>query len=196
MDELTDRQRTILEFVAKRINAGQPPTLAEIAEAFGIRHACGVTKHLKALAAKGHLELTPGMARGMRLLAPVGLPVIGRVSAGQPILAEAHVERHVRVDTTWFRPHADYLLRVKGASMRDAGILDGDLIAVHRTPEARNGQIVVARIDDEVTIKRLQRSGRRVELLPENPAFAPIEVDPKTSFAIEGLYVGLLRGVA
>lgn len=194
MDELTDRQRAILDFVAQCIDAGLPPTLAEIAGAFGIRHACGVTKHMKALEAKGYLALTPGTARGMRLLAPTGLPVIGRVAAGQPILAEAHIERHVRVDTVLFRPRADYLLRVKGASMCGAGILDGDLIAVHRTPEARNGQIVVARLGEEVTVKRLQRNGRHVQLLPENPEFAPIEVDPKAPFAIEGLYVGLLRG--
>lgn len=194
MDELTDRQRAILEFIAGRIEAGLPPTLRDIAQAFGFRHASGATKHLQALAAKGYLELTPDLARGLRLLVPTGLPVIGRVAAGQPILAEAHIERHVRIDRSAFRPRADYLLRVQGDSMREAGILEGDLIAVHRTPEARSGQIVVARLGEEVTVKRLQRSGRRIRLLPENPDFAPIEVDPKAPFALEGVYVGLLRG--
>ena len=196
MDELTERQRAILAFIAARIEAGLPPTLAEIAEAFGFRHASGATKHLQALAAKGQIALLPGSARGVQLRAPTGLPVIGRVAAGQPIFAEAHIERHVHVDTGLFRPRADYLLRVRGESMRGAGILDGDLIAVHRTPEARSGQIVVARLGDEVTVKRLQRQGRHVRLLPENPDFAPIEVDPKAPFALEGLCVGLLRGMA
>jgi len=199
MDELTDRQREILEFITRRIGEGLPPTLAEIAEAFGFNQPRAAWKHLQALQTKGCIELLPGHTRGMRLLEsprakPAGLPLIGRVAAGRPILAEAHIERHVAVDARLFRPRAHFLLRVTGDSMQGAGILDGDLVAVHRTPEARDGQIVVARIEDEVTVKRLRIRRRRLQLHAENPAYAPIEVDPRlTAFAIEGLYVGVIR---
>ena len=199
MNELTDRQREILEFITRRIGEGLPPTLAEIAETFGFNQPRAAWKHLQALQTKGCIELLPGRTRGMRLLEssrakPAGLPLIGRVAAGRPILAEAHIERHVAVDARLFRPRAHFLLRVTGDSMQGAGILDGDLVAVHRTPEARDGQIVVARIEDEVTVKRLRIRRRRLQLHAENPAYAPIEVDPRrTAFAIEGLYVGVIR---
>jgi repressor LexA len=182
-----------------------PPTLAEIARAFGFRQARAAAKHLVALETKGHLTLLPGKARGIRLSAatkakrdaPLALPLLGRVAAGQPIGAAAEVEREVLLDPHLFHPRPHYLLRVHGDSMRDDGILDGDLIAVHRTPEARSGQTVVARIDGEITVKRFEYNlaGDRVRLLPRNPEHAPIEVDPRTDdFAIEGLYVGVLRG--
>ena len=199
MDELTDRQREILEFIARRIGEGLPPTLAEIAAAFGFNQPRAAWKHLQALQNKGCIELLPGRTRGIRLLAaprtrPAGLPLIGRVAAGRPILAEAHIERHVAVDARLFSPRAHYLLRVQGDSMQGVGILDGDLVAVHRTPAANDGQIVVARIEDEVTVKRLRIRRQRVQLVAENPAYAPIEVDPRrTAFAIEGLYVGVIR---
>lgn len=196
MEQLTDRQRAILEFIAFRIDGGLPPTLAEIAQAFGFNQPRAAYKHLLALQAKDRIELLPGRVRGIRLKkhAPSGLPLIGRVAAGKPILAEAHIERHVAVDARLFRPRAHFLLRVQGDSMQGAGILDGDLVAVHRTPEARDGQIVVARIEDEVTVKRLRIRHRRLQLHAENPAYAPIEVDPRrTAFAIEGLYVGVIR---
>ena len=154
---------------------------------------------MRALARKGFIELLPGASRGIRVLgddasqAP-GLPVIGRVAAGQPLLAVAHIEDHYAVDPGVFRPRADYLLRVKGLSMRDAGILDGDLLAVHATREASNGQIVVARLEDEVTVKRFRQRGSRVRLLAENPDFEPLEIDLKhQEFVIEGLGVGVLR---
>ena len=200
MIPLTDRQRGILEFIASAIGEGLPPTLAEIAAAFGFNQPRAAYKHLQALQAKGCIELLPGRNRGIRLLNPsargrnTGLPLVGRVAAGAPILASEHVERHVIIDPALFKPRADYLLRVKGDSMRDAGILDGDLAAVHRTREARTGQIVVARIEDEVTVKRLRILASSVRLEPANPDYAPIEVDPRrTPFAIEGLYVGVIR---
>lgn len=199
MDELTDRQREILEFIARRIGEGLPPTLVEIAEAFGFNQPRAAWKHLQALQTKGCIELLPGRVRGIRLLdspraKPAGLPLVGRVAAGRPILAQEHIERHVAVDARLFSPRAHFLLRVEGDSMEGVGILDGDLVAVHRTPEARDGQIVVARIDDEVTVKRLRIRRERVQLHAENPAYAPIEVDPRrTAFAIEGLYVGVIR---
>lgn len=200
MPTLTDRQQAILDFVAAHIAAhGLPPTLAEIAAAFGFQQARAAQKHLQALAAKGCLELLPGKARGIRLrgagdAVPAGLPLIGRVAAGQPILADAHVERHLAVDPRLFHPRAHFLLRVQGDSMRDAGILDGDYAAVHRSAEARSGQIVVARVEEEITLKRLELARGRVRLLPANPAYAPIEVDPRRdAFAIEGLYVGVIR---
>jgi repressor LexA len=196
---LTDRQQAILDFLSARIaQDGLPPSLAEIAQAFGFRQARSAQDHLRALEAKGLIELKPGKARGIRLLAPsaeAGLPLVGRVAAGRPILADAHIERHVVVDPALFRPRAHFLLRVQGDSMVDAAILDGDLIAVHRTPEALDGQIVVARIEDEITVKRLRHRGDHLQLLSENPAYAPIEVsaDSGDSFAIEGLFVGVLR---
>jgi repressor LexA len=203
MPDLTARQQAVLDFVRERIAVdGMPPTLAEIARAFGFRQARAAQKHLLALEAKGWLTLLPGKARGIRLPAattrrdaPLALPLLGRVAAGLPIGAAAEVEREVQLDPHLFHPRPHYLLRVRGDSMRDEGILDGDLIAVHRTPEARSGQTVVARVDGEITVKRLELAGDRVRLLPRNPEHAPIEVDPRTDdFAIEGLCVGVLRG--
>jgi repressor LexA len=199
---LTARQQQILDWIRGYLDAhGMPPTRAEIAAGLGFSTASSAEDHLQALARKGALELVPGASRGLRLKDQPGvpmqgtLPLIGRVAAGQPILAAEHVEGHYRVDPDLFAPRADYLLRVRGQSMRDAGILDGDLLVVHRTSEARNGQIVVARLDDEVTVKRWKRRGRDVVLVAENPEFPPIVVDPRTtSLTIEGLGVGLIRG--
>jgi repressor LexA len=201
---LTPRQNQILELIRKHLGeTGFPPTRAEIAQTLGFRSANAAEEHLRALARKGAIELLKGTSRGIRLLLPeppAGLPVVGRVAAGSPILAAEQVEDHYAVDPGLFRPRADYLLRVRGMSMRDAGILDGDLLAVHTSRRAENGQIVVARLDDEVTVKRFRRHGRwkhRVRLLPENPDFAPIEVDLRQQeLVIEGLAVGLLRDLS
>ena len=198
---LTARQQQILDWIRGHIEAhGMPPTRAEIAAGLGFSTASSAEDHLQALARKGALELVPGASRGLRLKDIPGmpqqgtLPLVGRVAAGQPILAAEHVEAHYRVDPDLFAPRADYLLRVRGASMRDAGILDGDLLAVHRSADARNGQIVVARLNDEVTVQRWKRRGRDVLLVAENPEFPPIVVDPRTtSVTIEGLGVGLIR---
>jgi repressor LexA len=199
---LTARQRQILDWIRSYIEAhGMPPTRAEIAAGLGFSTASSAEDHLQALARKGAVELIPGASRGLRMKELPGeprqgtLPLVGRVAAGQPILAVENVEAHYRVDPDLFAPRADYLLRVRGHSMRDAGILDGDLLAVHRGSEARNGQIVVARVNDEVTVKRWRRRGREVLLMPENPDFAPIVVDPRvTPLAVEGIGVGLIRG--
>ena len=199
MDDLTPRQAEILQLIADFVQStGFPPTRAEIARSLGFRSANAAEDHLKALEKKGFIELFAGASRGIRLKEGLGLPVIGRVAAGSPILAEAHVQGRYQIDPLLFSPRADYLLKVRGISMRDAGILDGDLIAVHRTAEARSGQIVVARLGgrggDEVTVKRFKRRGREIVLVAENPAFEPIVVDPSTtSFAIEGVAVGLVR---
>lgn len=196
MHDLTPRQAEILELIRQTVEeTGIPPTRAEIAEAFGFSSPNAAEQHLRALARKGVIDMVPGASRGIRLKETVdGLPVVGRVAAGAPILAEQHIDDHRRIDPRLFNPHADYLLRVRGLSMRDIGILDGDLLAVHRTPEARNGQIVVARINDEVTVKRFRRRGNKVTLTAENPDFAPIEADLKQDdFAIEGIAVGLIR---
>lgn len=196
---LTRRQAEILELIRTAIrSAGMPPTRAEIAARLGFRSPNAAEEHLRALARKGFIELLPGASRGIRLPdeapGPAGLPVIGRVAAGQPLTAIEHIEEHHAVDPALFRPRADYLLRVRGQSMRDSGILDGDLLAVHATPEARNGQIVVARVDDEVTVKRFRRRGNKVQLLPENPDFLPLEIDLRArDLVIEGLGVGVLR---
>lgn len=194
-DPLTTRQQEILDFIrATQEEDSRPPTRAEICTAFGFRSPNAAEAHLRALAAKGAIALEEGRARGIRLLAEAGLPLVGRVAAGSPILAAEHVDAHYRLDPALFSPRADYLLRVRGLSMRDAGILDGDLVAVHRTGEARNGQLVVARIGDEVTVKRLERQGRRVRLLPANPDFPPIEVDARhEALHLEGLVVGVIR---
>lgn len=194
MTPLTPRQNEVLTFIRAHLRRhGYPPTRADIARHLGFRSANAAESHLQALARKGVIEILPGAARGIRLSAS-GLPVVGRVAAGHPILAEPHIERHCLVDAGLFHPHADYLLRVQGSSMRDAGILDGDLLAVHAIPTARNGEIVVARLDHEVTVKRFYRRHDRVELRPENPDFAPILVDLKrTALAIEGVGVGVLR---
>jgi len=195
MDQLTSRQAQILRFIQDAIEEnGYPPTLVEIARAFRFRSPNAAADHLKALARKGAVEVTEGLSRGIRLKAEPGLPLIGRVAAGSPILAEANVQARYRVDPALFKPRADYLLKVRGLSMRDAGILDGDLLAVHSTGEARSGQVVVARLQDEVTVKRLKRSGSRIQLLPENPDFKTIEVDSRRdALAIEGVAVGVIR---
>ncbi len=200
-DLATPRQRQVLELIRRQIErAGAPPTRAEIARELGFRSANAAEQHLRALEAKGLVALVRGAARGIRLLDPEtapGLPVVGRVAAGSPILAQEHLEERYAVDPGLFQPRADYLLRVHGLSMRDAGILDGDLLAVHRTPEAENGQIVVARLADEVTVKRFRRNNRwrhRVQLLPANADFAPIDLDLRhQELVIEGLGVGVLR---
>jgi repressor LexA len=195
MDELTPKQQKIFDFIRKTIErSGLPPTRAEIQAAFGFRSPNAAEDHLRKLEQRNAIEILPGTARGIRLKDGMGLPLIGRVAAGSPILSEAHVLGRYQVDPSLFKPRASYLLRVRGMSMRDAGILDGDLLAVHRTREARSGQIVVARVHDEVTVKRLRRRGASVELLPENPDFEPIVIDTREeSFAIEGIAVGLVR---
>jgi repressor LexA len=199
MSAPTDRQQAILDFLREyAVLHGMPPTASELATAFDI-HVNAARKHLQALAGKGLIELVPGKARGIRLpsaprIQSIDLPLVGRVAAGAPIMSEGHVEARYAIDPALFRPRADFLLRVEGDSMIDAGILDGDLIAVHRTPDARDGQIVVARIDGEITVKRLCRDGGRLRLLPENASHAPIEVSSDTTdFAVEGLYVGCIR---
>jgi repressor LexA len=194
-EELTPKQQKILDFVRKAIEkTGFPPTRAEIAKAFRFRSPNAAEDHLRTLERKGAIEITPGASRGLRLAEGLGLPLIGRVAAGSPILAEEHVERRCQVDPALFHPRADYLLKVRGMSMRDAGILDGDLLAVHRTREARTGQIVIARVHDEVTVKRLRRRGSVAELLPENPEFKPIVLDLRQDeLVIEGIGVGVIR---
>ncbi len=194
---LTPRQAEILELIREHIaEQGYPPTRADIARVLGFRSPNAAEEHLRALEKKGAVELLPGASRGIRLLEEeAGLPVVGRVAAGHPILAQENIEDRYGLDPDVFRPRADYLLRVQGQSMRDTGILDGDLLAVHRTPEASNGQIVVARVEDEVTVKRFKRKSKyRVDLLPENSDFSPIEIDLRyQSLSIEGLGVGVLR---
>ncbi len=211
--KLTARQQEILDLIRNEIHrTGFPPTRAEIAQALGFRSPNAAEDHIKALARKGAIVLTAGASRGIRLAdspaqpdpataTAMGvtdprsllLPLVGRVAAGSPILAAEHIEREIGVEPSLFSTVPDYLLRVRGLSMRDAGILDGDLLAVRKAPEARNGQIIVARLGDEVTVKRLQRQGSLLQLLPENPDFAPIVVRPSEEFAIEGIAVGLIR---
>ena len=200
MQSLTSRQEQVLEFLLRYMDrAGMPPTRAEIAAAMGFRSANAAEDHLKALEKKGAIVLTKGMSRGIRVhgarpRAPGSLPVVGRVAAGAPILAEEHISDHFQVAPDAFRPRADYLLKVRGTSMLDVGILDGDLLAVHRTREAANGQIVVARVGDEVTVKRFARRGNKVHLISANPNFDPIVVDLRTDeLTIEGLGVGIVR---
>ena len=203
MDALTERQNEILRLIRELTEvSGYPPTRAEIAQRMGFRSVNAAEQHLRALEKKGALEIASGASRGIRVLdnRPAGrarlleLPVVGRVAAGSPILAEEHVQGRYQVDPNLFTPRADYLLRVRGMSMRDAGILEGDLLAVHRTHEARSGQIVVARLADEVTVKRYRRRGQTVELEAENPEFAPIEVDlRRDALTIEGIAVGVIR---
>lgn len=192
---LTPRQTEILDFIRQTVESeGRPPTRAEVCTAFGFRSPNAAESHLRALAAKGAILLEEGRARGIRLVEALGLPLIGRVAAGSPILAVEHVEARHQIDPALFSPRADYLLRVRGLSMRDAGILDGDLLAVHRSPEARPGQIVVARVEDEVTVKTFSRKGPIVSLLPANPDFEPIVVDTRNQpLVIEGVAVGLVR---
>jgi repressor LexA len=197
MENLTSRQAQVLDLIKQYIaDTGYPPTRADIASELGFKSANAAEEHLKALARKGAIEMIPGTSRGIRLPDDGGLPIIGRVAAGSPILAAEHIEDRVEIPAGFFQPRADFLLRVRGDSMIDVGILDGDLLAVHKTPEASNGQIVVARVDDEVTVKRFQRTRQRnkVVLLPENQNYEPIEVDLKEQpFAIEGLSVGVIR---
>ncbi len=195
MSALTARQQQILQLIRDCINeTGMPPTRAEIATTFGFRSANAAEDHLKALARKGVIELLPGSSRGIRLLEAEGLPLIGRVAAGQPLLAQEHIEDHLKIDPQLFHPQADYLLRVHGMSMRDIGILDGDLLAVHQCPTAQHNQVVVARIGDEVTVKRYRQRGNIVTLLAENPEFEPIKVDLRTQdLTIEGIAVGVIR---
>lgn len=197
MSDLTERQAEILALIRSNLEeTGMPPTRAEIARELGFRSANAAEEHLRALARKGVIELVPGASRGIRLLEEdLGLPVVGRVAAGYPILAEQNIEQHFKLDPALFRPKAHYLLKVQGMSMRDAGILDGDLLAVHRSPDVRNGQIIVARLhDEEVTVKRYRQKGRQVWLLPENPDFDPIEVDLASErMVIEGVVVGVIR---
>lgn len=195
-ESLTERQAEILELIRSHLaEDGCPPTRAEIAATLGFRSANAAEDHLRALERKGYIELVPSSSRGIRLLeADYGLPVVGRVAAGEPILAEQHIEDYCHVDPELFLPAADYLLRVRGDSMRDAGILSGDLLVVHRTAHAESGQIVVARLDDEVTVKRFRQRGSVVRLMPENPDYEPIRVDLREQeLVIEGLAVGVLR---
>ncbi len=195
MSELTARQKQVLELIQDLMNeSGMPPTRAEIAQKLGFKSANAAEDHLRALARKGMIELLPGAARGIRLTDPPGLPVVGRVAAGSPILAQEHLEGRYRLDPGLFHPKAHYLLRVRGMSMRDAGILDGDLLAVHRSPDVFNGQIVVARVGDEVTVKRYRLKGSQVWLMPENPEFQPIIVDSgNPTLVLEGVVVGVIR---
>ncbi len=200
MKQLTQRQLEILNLIRDRLQeTGMPPTRVEICDHFGFRSTFAAEKHLQALASKGVIELLPGTSRGIRLLendelAPTGLPLVGRVAAGAPILAQEFIEDHFAIDPLLFQPEADYLLRVHGMSMRDAGIFEGDLLAVHKTPQAEEGQIVVARLDGEVTVKRLRITPKQIRLLPENPDYKPIIVSASNSdFCIEGIVVGVIR---
>ncbi|RZQ26142.1 repressor LexA [Vibrio vulnificus] len=202
MKPLTPRQQQVFDLIKSKIEVtGMPPTRAEIARELGFRSANAAEEHLKALARKQVIEIVPGASRGIRILLEEeaandepGLPLIGRVAAGEPILAQEHVEMHYQVDPSMFRPQADFLLRVHGESMKDIGIMDGDLLAVHKTQDVRNGQVVIARVEDDVTVKRLERKGSTVLLHAENEEFAPIEVDlTSQQLTIEGIAVGIIR---
>ncbi|MFC4653638.1 MULTISPECIES: transcriptional repressor LexA [Rheinheimera] len=204
MRPLTPRQAEILQLVKDyQAETGMPPTRAEIAAQLGFKSANAAEEHLKALAKKGFIEMMPGTSRGIRLVddeaaneaeEEPGLPLVGKVAAGQPILAAEHIQQRYQLDASLFKPHADFLLRVQGMSMKDIGIMDGDLLAVHKTSEARQGQVVVARVEDEVTVKRFRREGQIVFLHPENDDFNVIKVDlTQQHFAIEGLAVGVIR---
>ncbi|MGF1698637.1 transcriptional repressor LexA [Vibrio kyushuensis] len=200
MKPLTARQQQVFDLIKSKIDDyGMPPTRAEIARELGFRSANAAEEHLKALARKQAIEIIPGASRGIRILLEAaneeeGLPLIGQVAAGEPILAQEHVETHYKVDASMFKPQADFLLRVNGESMKDIGIMDGDLLAVHKTQDVRDGQVVVARVDDDVTVKRLERKGSTVLLHAENTEFSPIEVDlTAQSLAIEGIAVGIIR---
>lgn len=195
MEDLTQRQKEILHLIREHsATSGFPPTRADICRAMGFKSPNAAEEHLRALERKGAIEILAGASRGIRITQETGVPLVGRVAAGSPILATGNIEAHYNIDPRMFKPHADYLLTVKGESMRDAGILNGDLLAVHRTTDFKAGQIVVARIADEVTVKRIQRKKNLIELLPENPDFKPIVVDPRSEpFAIEGIAVGVIR---
>lgn len=209
---LTPRQQNVYDFIVKTMNElGYPPTRAEIARALGFRSPNAAEEHLRALSRKGVIRMIPGTSRGIRLPnqtgqanleseagiadSESGLPIIGEVAAGSPMLAAEHIDRYCPLSADFFSPRADYLLRVRGLSMRDVGILEGDLLAVHRTDRVRDGQIVVARLEDDVTVKRFKRDGHRVWLLAENPEFEPIQVDLRHEHLdIEGVGVGVIRG--
>ena len=197
MIKLTKRQQEVLDLIKDYIDeTGYPPTRAEIAKNLGFRSANAAEEHIKALARKGAIEVVAGASRGIKLPNPhpSGIPIVGQVAAGNPILAEENIEDYCQLPHSFFNPQADYFLKVKGMSMKDVGILDGDLLAVHKTNEVRNGQIVVARLGDEVTVKRFQRDENKVWLLPENEEFRPIEVDLTADhIEIEGLSVGVIR---
>ncbi|MEE6031649.1 transcriptional repressor LexA [Avibacterium paragallinarum] len=206
MKALTARQQEVYDLLKRHLeNTGMPPTRAEISRELGFRSPNAAEEHLKALARKGVIEIIPGASRGIRLLAEEnteeeseGLPLIGRVAAGEPILAEQHIEGTYKVDANMFKPQADFLLKVYGQSMKDIGILDGDLLAVHSTKDVRNGQVIVARIEDDVTVKRFERKGSVVYLHAENEEFEPIVVDlaETEQFEIEGIAVGIIRNNA
>ena len=201
MENLTHRQQEILDFIRNTLaSTGAPPTRAEIASEFEFRSPNAAEDHLRALARKGAINLKSGTSRGIRITSenPFSsesqLPIVGRVAAGSPVLAQEHVESYVSLDTTLFKPRPDYLLTVTGQSMRDIGIMDGDLLAVHNTSTARNNQVVVARIEDEVTVKRYRKKGKVVELIPENDEFDTILVDLESQeLHIEGIAVGIIR---
>jgi len=197
VEALTARQSQILAWIRDHLEStGMPPTRAEIARGLGFSSASSAEDHLRALARKGAIDMLPGASRGIRLREAIegGLPLVGRVAAGHPILAAEHIEQRCAVDPDLFSPRADYLLRVRGTSMRDAGILDGDLLAVHKAAEASSGQIVVARLGDDVTVKRFRRRGHQVQLVAENPDFPPIQVDLRVDpLVIEGIGVGVIR---
>ena len=199
MSDLSSKRAAVLAFIRERIEVqGQSPSLAEIAEAFGFASRNAAQKHVQALSEAGLIELAPNQKRGIRLPGHtlqevVTLPVLGQVAAGRPIGADIGIEQELQLDRRLFSMPPDYLLKVQGDSMIDDGILDGDLVGVHRSSEARDGQTVVARIDEEITIKRLERGRRGIRLLPRNPAHAPIEVRPGQDFAIEGIFCGLVR---
>ena len=194
---LTARQAEILEAIRSHVGEhGRPPSQPELARTLGLASTNGIFKHLSALEKKGAIERSPGLARGIRLKEPPGLPMVGRVAAGSPILAIENMLGRYPVDPNLFNPRADYLLQVSGLSMRDEGILDGDWLVVHRTTEARNGQIVVARIGDDVTVKRFKIRGHKAELIPANPAFKTLYLDlTHDRLHIEGVAVGVIRNL-
>jgi repressor LexA len=199
MAKLTKRQNEVLKLIQDQMAAtGSPPTRAEIANLMGFKSANAAEDHLRALARKGFIELIPGTSRGIRLLVDTsGLPIVGAVAAGQPILAIEHIQDTVKVDRGIFHPAPDYLLRVRGDSMKNVGIMNGDLLAVHSTADVHAGQIVVARIDDEVTVKRFFRDGNLVTLVAENEHYHPIKVDlSKQNLVIEGVGVGIIRNMS
>ncbi|MFW8591200.1 transcriptional repressor LexA [Glaciecola sp. 2405UD65-10] len=201
MRPLTPRQQEVLDLIkTTMIDTGMPPTRAEIARQLGFKSANAAEEHLKALAKKGVIEILPGTSRGIKLNVDLedevedGLPLIGQVAAGEPILAQEHIENRFKCDPTMFHPQADYLLRVRGMSMKDIGIMDGDLLAVHKTDQVNNGQVVVARVDEDVTVKRFERKGSEILLHAENEEFEPIRVDLASQFfTVEGLAVGVIR---
>ena len=203
--QLTERQQEIFDFVKNHISTtGMPPTRVEIAREIGFKSPNAAEEHLKALARKGYIEMLSGTSRGIRILVndeeaanEDSLPLVGRVAAGTPIEAIEHIEDHYPVSGSMFNPTADYLLRVNGNSMENIGILDGDLLAVHKTKVAKNGQVVVARVDDEVTVKRLEKKGNLIYLHPENDELESIVVDPRFEYIeIEGIAVGVIRSNA